>query len=152
VVHNRETPILPHNVTRVLSRVPLFLLLLVPPGLSQKAQQEDHSLPKYDLHTEMKTKGSVDEVNVLPLGPRKDFIELIIKSGDEKIHIYVCPKTFQEEMGITFSKGDEIGVTGSKVKHEESDVILAREIVKGADTLVFRDDKGNPVWDPRTGK
>jgi hypothetical protein len=31
-------------------------------------------------------------------------------------------------------------------------MILARELVKGTDTLMFRDDKGQPVWDPRTGK
>jgi hypothetical protein len=55
-------------------------------------------------------------------------------------------------MGISFSKGDEIAVTGSKVKQEASDVILARELVKGADTLLFRDSKGHPVWDSRTGK
>jgi hypothetical protein len=152
VVHNRETTILPRNATKVLFQLPLFLLLLVTPGLSQKAAPDDHSLPKYDPHTEMKTKGAVDDVNLLPLGPRKDFIELVIKSGEQKIHIYVCPKTFQDEMGISFSKGDEIGVTGSKVKLGDSEVILVREIVKGTDTLVFRDDKGAPVWDPRTGK
>jgi hypothetical protein len=94
----------------------------------------------------------VEEVNLLPLGTRKDFTELIIKNGEDKVHIYVCPKPFQEEMGISFSKGDEIAVTGSKVKQEASDVILAREVVKGTDTLLFRDDKGNPVWDWRTGK
>jgi hypothetical protein len=69
-----------------------------------------------------------------------------------KVHIYVCPKAFQEEMGISFSKGDQIAVTGSKVKQDTSDVILAREVVKGTDTLMFRDDKGKPVWDARTGK
>ena len=69
-------------------------------GFSQKAQQDEGSLPKYDLHTETKTKGViVDEVNLLSVGTRKDFTELIIKSGD-KVHIYVCPKPFQEEMGI----------------------------------------------------
>jgi hypothetical protein len=152
VVHNRETTTLPRKAAEVLFHFPLFLLVLVTPGLSHKAPTDDHNLPKYDLHTEMKSKGAVDEVNVLPLGARKDFIELVIKNGDDKLHIYVCPKTFQDEMGISFSKGDEIGITGSKVKQEESDVILAREIVKGTDTLMFRDDKGNPVWDPRTGK
>jgi hypothetical protein len=152
VAHNRETTILPRNAFRVLFHVPLFLLLLVIPVVSQKAQPDDHSLPKYDPHTETKTKGAVDEINVLPLGVRKDFIELVVKSGADKLHIFVCPKTFQDEMGISFSKGDEIGVTGSKAKQGESDVILAREIVKGTDTLMFRDDKGNPVWDPRTGK
>jgi hypothetical protein len=94
----------------------------------------------------------VEEVKLLPLGTRKDFTELIIQSGDDKVHIYVCPKTFQEEMGISFSKGDQIAVTGSKVKQEGSDVILARELVKGQDTVLFRDDKGSPVWDWRTGK
>jgi hypothetical protein len=147
-----KIPTLPGKATKVLFRLALFLLLFVTPGLSQKAQPEDGSLPKYDLHTETKTKGVVDEVNLLPLGTRKDFTELIIKSGDDKVHIYLCPRPFQEEIGISFSKGDEIAVTGSKVKQETSDVILARELVRGADTLLFRDDKGKPVWDWRTGK
>jgi hypothetical protein len=51
-----------------------------------------------------------------------------------------------DDMGITFSKGDEITFTGSKVKQDGADMMLAREIVKGQDTLVFRDDKGKPVW------
>jgi hypothetical protein len=144
--------ILPRRATKVLFHIPLFLLLCVSPALSQKAQQDDASLPKYDLHTETKTKGVVDEVKLFPLGIRRDFTELIIKSGDDKVHIYVCPKPFQEEMGISFSKGDEIAVTGSKVKQETADVILARELVRGADTLLFRDDKGKPGWDWRTGK
>ena len=55
-------------------------------------------------------------------------------------------------MGISFGKGDEIAVTGSNVKQDASDVILARALVKGADTLQFRDDKGSPLWDLRTGK
>jgi len=147
----------PGKANKALFHLSLFLLLCVTllcvtPGLSQKAHQEDANLPKCDLTTETKTKGVVDEINLLPVGTRKDFTELIIKSGDDKLHIYVCPKPFQEEMGISFTKGDEIAVTGSKVKQEALDVILARELVKGADTLMFRDDKGKPVWDSRTGK
>lgn len=138
--------------TTLFCGVALFLVVCVPPGLSQKATQGDNSSPTYDLHTEMKTKGVVDEVKLISLGTRKDITELIVKSGEDKILIYVCPKPFQEEMGISFSKGDEIAVTGSKVKQEASDVILAREMVKGTDTLQFRDDKGKPVWDWRTGK
>jgi hypothetical protein len=108
--------------------------------------------PKYDRQTEMKTKGIVEEVNVLTVGSRKDFTELVLKSGDDKLHIYVCPKPFQDEMGISFIKGDELAITGSKIKQETSEIILAREMVKGTDTLMFRDDKGKPVWDERTGK
>ncbi len=147
-----EVPILPRKTIEGLFRIPLFLLLCVTPGLSQKAQQDDGSLPKYDLHTETKTKGVVDEVNLLSVGAREDFTELIIKNGDDKIRIYLCPKPFQEGMGISVNKGDQIAVTGSKVRQEGSDMILARELVKGTDTLLLGDDKGNPVWDWRTDK
>jgi hypothetical protein len=147
-----QRPILPYKPSKILFRVALSLLLWVTPGLSQKTQPENRSLPRYDLHAEMKTKGVIDEVNLMSVGTRKDFTELIIKNGDEKIHIYVCPKPFEEEMAISFSKGDQVAVTGSKVKHEGEDVILARELVKGEETLLFRDAKGTPVWDARTGK
>jgi hypothetical protein len=147
-----EKPALLRKAVQALFCVAVFLLVCVNPGLSQKAQTGEGSLPKYDLHTETKTKGVIAEVNLLSVGTRKDFMELIITSGDDKVHIYVCPKPFQEEMGISFSKGDEIAVTGSRVKQAASDVILAREVVKGSDTLLFRDEKGGPVWDGRTGK
>jgi hypothetical protein len=129
--------------------VAAFMLLLVPAGITQTTPA---SAPKYDPQTEMKTKGVVEEVNVLTVGTRKDFTELVLKSGEDKLHIYVCPKAFQDEMGISFIKGDEIAVTGSKVKQDASDVILVREMVKGSDTLMFRDGKGKPVWDEKTGK
>lgn len=146
-----EVAIRPRRALKVLS-IPLFLFVCVPVGLSQKAPPQESNLPKYDLHTETKTDGIVDEVNQLSVGTRKDFTELIITAGADKLHIYVSPKPFQEEIGITFAKGDRVSVTGSKVKQDTSEVILARELVKGTDTLMFRDNKGNPVWDARTGK
>ena len=147
-----ELPAPPRKTSAVIFCIPLFVLLCVSPGLSQKTLPDNGGLPKYDLQSEMKIKGVIDSVNLLSVGTRKDFTELVIKTGDDSSHIYLCPKPFEEEMGISFAKGDQIAVTGSKVKQDASDVILARELVKGTDTLMFRDDKGKPVWDPRTGK
>lgn len=146
-----ESSIPPRRALEVVC-ILLLLMVWVPPSLSQKAHLEDSSLAKYDLHTETKTDGLIDEVNQLSVGGRKDFIELIITRGDDKVHIYVCPKPFQQEIGLSLDKGDRVEVTGSKVKQETSEVILARQLVKGTDTLMFRDDKGKPVWDWRTGK
>jgi hypothetical protein len=151
VLLSSELPAVPRKTIAVIFRIPLFVVLCVSPGLSQKAPADD-GLPKYDLHSEMKIKGVIDSVNLLSVGARKDFTELVIKTGDDSSHIYLCPKPFQEEMGMSFTKGDQIAVTGSKVKQDASDVILARELVKGTDTLMFRDDKGKPAWDSRTGK
>ena len=71
---------------------------------------------------------------------------LLGKSGADSVDIYLCPKSFLDDMGVSFAKGDEIALTGSKVKQDAADLVLAREVVKGSDTLVLRDDKGNPVW------
>jgi len=139
----------PRSLRQCLGMI-VSALVFVAAGLAQKTAA--NGVLKYDLQTEMKAKGTVEEINVLSVGTRKDFRELILKSGDDTLHIYVCPKPFEDEMGISFTKGDEIAVTGSKVKQDAADVILARELVKGTDTLMFRDDKGKPVWDERTGK
>jgi uncharacterized protein YdeI (BOF family) len=130
----------------------LAVLLCVAPLVAQKSQPDNAGPPKYDSQTEMKTKGTVEEIKTISLGARKDYTELILKNGPDTLQIYTSPKPFQDEMGINFTKGEEIAVTGSKIKQEESEVILAREIVRGTDTLMFRDDKGKPIWNERTGK
>ena len=125
------------------ARLALFCLL---PVIVQKPQGNDATAPKYDPHTEAKMKGTVEEVRVPPKGSEKEIAHLLLKNGTEIVDVYLCPKSFLEEMGVGFSKGDDIAVTGSKVKQDGADLVLAREVVKGNDTLVLRDDKGNPVW------
>jgi hypothetical protein len=128
----------------------LFLLALVlaslcvTPAIAQKSQEPGP--PKYDPHTEMKMKGTVEEVKLPPKGSEKEAVHLLAKNGTETADVYLCPKSFLDDMGVSFKKGDEIALTGSKVKQDAADLILAREVVKGTDTLVLRDDKGNPVW------
>jgi hypothetical protein len=102
--------------------------------------------PKYDVSTEAKFKGTIEELKVPPKGKEKEIEYLTIKAGTDTLDIYLCPKSFIDDMGVSLAKGDEIAFTGSKVKGNEGDLILAREVVKGTDTLVLRDDKGNPVW------
>jgi hypothetical protein len=49
-------------------------------------------------------------------------------------------------VGATFKPEDKIEVTGSKVKQDGADLILAREVVKGDDTLTLRFKDGKPAW------
>ncbi len=123
---------------------PAVALLCTLPLVAQKAQET--SPPKYDVHTETKMKGTVEEVKLPPKGSEKEIAHLLLKNSTETVDVYLCPKSFLDDMGESFSKGDEISLIGSKVKQGEADLILAREVLKGNDTLVLRDDKGNPVW------
>lgn len=124
----------------------LLVLLVFTPALAQKSNSDETVLPKYDSHTEMKTKGVVDDIKEVPLANKREITQLMVKSGTDTVRVFLCPKSFQDEMGVSFSKGDEISLTGSKVKLEDAEVILGKEVVKGNDTLLLRDDKGNPVW------
>lgn len=100
--------------------------------------------PKYDTSTEAKFKGTIEELKLPPKD--KDIAHVTIKSGTDTFDLYLCPKSFIDDMGVSFAKGDEVAFTGSKIKQGDADMILAREVVKGTDTLVLRDNKGNPVW------
>ena len=108
--------------------------------------QAQTAAPKYDATTETKMKGTIEDLKLPEKGHEKDIVHLVMKNGDETFDIYLCPKSFMDDMGVSFSKGDEIAFTGSKVKQGGADMVLAREVVKGQDTLVLRDDKGKPVW------
>jgi hypothetical protein len=91
----------------------------------------------------------VEEMKLHPKGREKEVAHLLVKSGTDSVDVYLCPKSFLDDMGMSFSKGDEVTLTGSKVKQGEADLILARGVVKGNETFVLRDEKGNPVWNWR---
>jgi hypothetical protein len=129
-------------------RIPFFIVFLASICLASAiAQKNPEPNPaKYDLHTETKMKVTVEEMKLPPKGSEKEIVHLLAKSGADSVDVYLCPKSFFDDMGMNFSKGDELTLTGSKVKQGEADLILAREMVKGNDTFVLRDEKGNPVW------
>jgi len=121
------------------------LLLVAAPSSSAQHPKAHPTGLKYDLQTEIKIKGTIEELK--PANPSKIAgTELTVKNEIGVVEVYLCPKAFLSDMGVSFAKGDEIQVTGSKVKRDAEDLILAREVVKGNDTVVLRDGKGAPVW------
>ena len=70
----------------------------------------------------------------------------MLKSGSDTVQVFLCPKSFLDSMGATFKAEDKVEITGSKVKQNGEDLILAREVVKGDDTLTLRFKDGKPAW------
>src|ERR1022692_1388605 len=129
------------------SRKSILLVIAVVcalPLIAGKPQETNR--PKYDLSTESKMKATVQEVKLPAKGSEKEIAYLLVKTGTDTFDVYLCPKAFLDDMGVTFSQGEEIILTGSRIKQGEAEVILAREVVRGNDTLVLRDEKGNPIW------
>jgi len=102
--------------------------------------------PKYDPATEATFKGVVEELKLVPPSGGKPMAYLVVKSGSDAIQVFLCPKKFLDDMGVEFKVSDAIEVTGSKVKQDGADLTLAREVVKGGDTLTLRFKDGKPAW------
>jgi hypothetical protein len=101
----------------------------------------------YNPATETTIKGTIEEVKQIS-GPRggPGGAHLILKTDKETLEVRLGPTTFLEKEKFTFAKGDQIEVTGSKVKIEGADALIAREVKKGGKTLTLRDAQGVPAW------
>ena len=115
-------------------------------SIARPVHASEPAPPKYDVQTETKIQGTIQDVTMPATGHEKEVVHLVMKVGNDTIDVYLCPKSFLDEMGIEFNRGDEIVLTGSKVKQGSVDLVLARQAQKGQDTLVLRDEKGNPAW------
>jgi len=130
---------------RVQKRLPRIaaIVLVATSALSQAP-------PKYDPTTETTVKGTVAELKLVPPTGGKPIAYLLTKTGPDKekdmVEIFLCPKSFLDEMGIAFKPDEAIEVKGSKVKQNGTELILAREMVKGGETLTFRFQDGKPAW------
>ena len=106
--------------------------------------------PKYNSATETTFKGTVSELKFLPPTGAKSLAYVITKTGPDKdkdlVQVFLCPKKFLDDLGIEFKADDAIQVTGSKIKQESGDVLLAREIVRNGETITFRFQDGKPAW------
>lgn len=125
-----------------------FLLLVAVGVLTCSAFSQ--APPKYDPATETTLKGTVEELKLVPPSGPKPIAYLVTKTGPDKekdsVQVFLCPKSFLDELGIAFKPDESIQIIGSKVKRDGVDLILARELVKNGETLTFRFQDGKPAW------
>ena len=128
---------------RALSVIAIILMLSGTALWAQKTGSQTIG-QKYDLTSEVKLKGVVEEIKTVP-GPAEG-IHLMLKSGTDTILVHVAPQAFLKDMDFAFEKGDTLEILGSKIKVDGQDEVLAREIVKSGNQLTLRDKKGLPIW------
>jgi len=112
------------------------------------AAQGSGTVPKYNPATEAVFKGTVDEVRdrQCPVSGGMGSHVILKLADGSTIEVHLASTKFVKSYDLVFNKGDQIEVTGSKVKFEGVDTIFAREVKRGDDTFVFRDKDGKPVW------
>jgi|SRR5579871_2111478 len=104
--------------------------------------------PRYDANTEVSLLAIVTETREVPPHDPLGGIHLLLKTETQVLDAYLGPAAFIKQFEITFAKGDEVKVTGSKVKNGiRPHVILVRELRKELTTLSCRRANGAPNWE-----
>ncbi len=99
----------------------------------------------YDPTTEITVKGTVEKVT--EIGEHGwTGTHLTLRTSKQTYDVHVGPTAYVARSGFTFSAGDQIEVTGSKIKFGGADAIVAREIDKDGKVLTLRDRQGIPGW------
>jgi DNA/RNA endonuclease YhcR with UshA esterase domain len=121
-------------------------LMLAATAVAQKPASSD-PVPKYDVSQEAKFKGVVDEVKdrTCPISGGMGS-HLMVKIENKVYEVHVAPVKFVKSYEVVFEKGDELEIVGIKTTFQGVDAILPREIKRGNDDFLFRDEKGKPIW------
>jgi hypothetical protein len=127
--------------------VGLFILMLATSvGFAQAGPGQGQRGRRYDPSTETTMKGTVAAVTQQAGRNGWNGTHLTLKTDDTAIQVHVGPSAYLEQQHFTFANGDQIEVTGSKVKMGGQDVLIAREIKKDGKVLKLRDAQGIPLW------
>lgn len=101
----------------------------------------------YDVKTVETISGQVTEID--KIYPEKNMsygVHLTLSTSGGSISVHLGPGWYIENQEVQISKDDNVTVTGSKVTYDGSQVIIAKEVTKGDQVLVLRDDEGYPLW------
>lgn len=126
----------------LLGAAAIFLAAAAMVAASDAKAQE----PRYDPATKIDVKATVTDVREVPATDMLPGLHLTVKCDAGTFDVYVGPSDFIKAFGGEFAKEDEVHVIGSRVKGENIDIILAREIDKGEVNLILRDEDGSPYW------
>jgi hypothetical protein len=124
----------------------IVLSLVTGTAYTQKRNGQSNAMPRYNTATEVSLKGIVASVETHTGKMGWNGTHLLVSFGGEILPVHVGPSNYLAQQGFSFAAGDEVEVTGSRVKFEGSDVLIAREIRRGEKVLTLRNSEGIPVW------
>ena len=81
----------------------LILAFLCVAAIAQKDPKS--SPPKYDLHTEIKMKATVEEVKLPPKGSEKEAAHLLVKTGTDTLGRISVPEVLSGGHGSELQQG-----------------------------------------------
>jgi hypothetical protein len=121
-------------------------LLAMGPAAAQNPANNGNSVRTYDPATEITVIGLVQDIQQYTRGNGRGGTHLTLKTASGMLDVHLGPTRFLAKQDITFAKGDQLEVTGSKIHDDGGEAVVARVVKKGGKTLTLRDSAGIPLW------
>jgi len=98
----------------------------------------------YNPANEVTVKGVVQEVQEFdcPVSEGELGTHLLLKTADRQLQVHLAPARIIRGQKLSFAPGDQLDVVGAQVRFAGENGIIARQITRGNETLIFRDEKG----------
>lgn len=122
------------------------IVCTAPVAFAQTGMGRRRASRLYNPATVTTIKGTVGEVNTTSGRRGWNGIHLLLKAESGTYDVHLGPSAYLKEKNFKFSKGDQIEVTGSKVKFQNQEAIIAREVKMGGKALILRNAQGIPEW------
>lgn len=100
----------------------------------------------YDVNTVETLSGEVTSIDKIFSNNNMYGLHMTIYSSDGQMLVHLGPVWFVENQDIEIVAGDYVIVTGSRVNFNDTQVIIAKEVMKDEKVLLLRDDNGYPLW------
>jgi hypothetical protein len=98
----------------------------------------------YNPANEVVIKGAVDRVEefACPVGEGEMGQHLMLRTGNGIVQVHLAPARIMRSQNLAFAPGDQIEVVGAKFRYRGNDDLIAREIIRGNESFIFRDSQG----------
>lgn len=106
-----------------------------------------HRVPVYSTSNEGILQGVVQDVQEFycPISGNEG-THLLVKTADGNLQVHLAPTRFLSDQNLSFSKGDQIQVVGSRIIYNGHEALIARTVIRGNQTVAFREPTGQPMW------
>lgn len=137
----------------------LFVLLqigtapnvLSQPGRNQQANERwDNDSPYgrlFDTKTMATVTGEVLEMKQIFMTDKKvQCTHLLLLTKNDTLNVHLGPMWYVDQQDLKIKVNDTLEITGSQVTYEGHPVLVASRIVRGKESMNFRNSDGYPFW------
>ena len=122
----------------------VLVLLLLGMGVNFRQPVPAQGADLYNPAREVIVKGAVAEVRdfACPVSEGEIGTHVMLKTPEGVLQVHLAPGRIMRSQKLSFAAGDEITVIGWKARVFGNNDLVAREITRGNEQFVFRDQTG----------